>query len=140
MASSDMSDDDFLTAFLDCSISPALFNHHGHMRVAWLMLRRYPLDEAVERTCSGIVRLAAHLGVPDKFHRTLSEALVRLMAAGGAADPAVSFEQFLRTGDPLLVDARSVLARHYSAQALACPAARERFLAPDLLPLPRLEP
>lgn len=68
-----MSDDDFLVSFFDCSIPAARFDHHGHVRVAWLMLRRFPLNEAIDRTCAGIAQLAAHLGVPGKYHRTLSE-------------------------------------------------------------------
>lgn len=131
-----LSDDDFLAAFLDCSMPPSGFDHLGHVRAAWLLLRRHPLDEAVEHTCDGIAWLAAHLGVPGKYHRTLSEALVRLMAHGGATLPALSWEQFLRANGPLLEDARGLLARHYSAGLLATREARERFVPPDLQPLP----
>lgn len=131
-----MSDDEFLAAFLDCSMPPAGFDHRGHVRVAWLLLRRLPLAAAVERTCTGIARLAAHLGVPGKYHRTLTEALVRLMAHGGAADPAQSWDGFLRANAALIDDARGLLAQHYSAQRLARPEARTRFLPPDLRPLP----
>ncbi len=75
-----MTDDEFLGAFTTCTLLPQQFNHRAHVRVAWLMLRRYPVDQAIERTCEGIARLAAHFGAADKFNRTLSEALVRLMA------------------------------------------------------------
>lgn len=131
-----MSDDEFLAAFLDCSMPPAGFDHRGHVRAAWLLLRRLPLDAAVDATCDGIARLAAHLGVPGKYHRTLSEALVRLMADGGAADPALGWEDFLRANAPLLADARGLLARYYSDERLAEPAARTAFLPPDRRPLP----
>lgn len=131
-----LSDDEFLAAFLDCSMPAAGFDHHGHVRAAWLMLRRYPLDEAVERTCTGIARLAVHLSVPDKYHRTLSEALVRLMAHGGGTEPSLSWERFVLANRPLMEDARGLLARHYSAERLATAEARERFVAPDRLPLP----
>ncbi len=131
-----MSDDEFLSAFLDCSISPSGFDHLGHVRVAWLLLRRYPLDEAVERTCQGIARLAAHLGVPAKYHRTLTEALVRLMAASGATSPTLNWDDFRVANAPLMEDARRLLARHYSDAVLASSEARAVFVAPDRLPLP----
>ena len=38
-----MSDDQFLAAFLDCSMPPAGFDHLGHVRAAWLLLQRQPL-------------------------------------------------------------------------------------------------
>lgn len=131
-----LSDDEFLAAFLDGSMPPSGFDHHGHVRAAWLVLRRHPLDQAVEEVCGGIERLAARLGVPDKYHRTLSEALVRLMAHGGATRPDLSWDDFLRANRPLMDDARAVLARHYSASLLATPAARRCFVPPDLAPLP----
>lgn len=131
-----MSDDEFLAAFLDCSMPPAGFDHRGHVRAAWLLLRRHPLEEAVAQTCTGIERLAAHLGVPGKYHRTLSEALVRLMAAAGAARPGLAWDDFLHANPALMDDARGLLAQHYSAERLALPPARERFVAPDRLPLP----
>ncbi|NTV11815.1 MAG: hypothetical protein HGA47_13760 [Zoogloea sp.] len=131
-----MSNDEFLAAFLECRMPPAGFDHRGHVRAAWLLLQRHPLERAVEITCDGIARLAAHLNVPGKYHRTLSEALVRLMAHGGAATPAMSWDDFLRANRLLMTDARGLLARHYSAERLAAPAARESFIPPDRLPLP----
>jgi hypothetical protein len=131
-----MTDDEFLRAFLDCSMPPAGFDHAGHVRAAWLILRRYPLDEAVEHTCAGIAALANHLGVPGKYHRTLSEALVRLMAHGGACDPAMSLAEFMAANRGLMADARGLLAQHYSDACLASAEARVFFVAPDRLPLP----
>lgn len=131
-----MSNDQFLAAFLDSSMPPAGFDHHGHVRAAWLLLQRQPLENAVTDTCDAIARLATRLGVPEKYNRTLSEALVRLMAHGGGADPALSWEDFLAANTDLMNDARRVLARYYSDTLLNSQTARERFLRPDRLPLP----
>lgn len=131
-----MSDDQFLAAFLDSSMPPAGFDHLGHLRAAWLLLQRQPLEQAVDTTCDAIARLATRLGVPGKYNRTLSEALVRLMAHGGGADPSLSWSGFLATNAELREDALGVLARHYSDEVLTCPTARERFLPPDRQPLP----
>ena len=130
-----MSDDEFLAAFLDCRIPPAGSNHEGHVRVAWLLLRRHPLDEAVEQACEGIRKLANHLGVPGKYHRTLSEALVRLMARDGAMQAELSWADFRRANRLLMTDARALLACHYSPEILESPQARTSFVAPDRRPL-----
>lgn len=131
-----MSDDQFLAAFLDSSMPPAGFDHLGHMRAAWLLLQRRPLEEAVAETCHAIARLATRLGVPGKYNRTLSEALVRLMAHGGASNRALAWPDFLAANADLVGGARRVLARHYSDETLYSEAARERFTAPDRQPLP----
>lgn len=131
-----MSDEQFLAAFLDSSMPPDGFDHLGHMRAAWLLLQRRPPEGAVADTCSAISRLAIRLGVPGKYNRTLTEAMVRLMAHGGGADPALSWRKFLASNAELVKDSRGVLARHYSEDLLNSQAAREEFLPPDRLPLP----
>lgn len=131
------SDEEFLRRFLACALEPSDFDHRGHLRAAWLVLRHHPVDEAVEHTCDGIARLAAKFGAPGKFNRTMSEALVRLMAHGGAADPGASLDEFLGAHPEFDSDVRGVLARHYSDDRLHSPEARARFVAPDRQGLPR---
>ena len=130
-----LSNEDFLAAFLDCSLPPAHFNHRAHVRLAWLLLQRYPLEEAVERICGGIQRYATHLGAAEKYHRTLSEALVRLMAHGGAGT-ASSLEQFSSANVELLSDVRGMIAKYYSPERLASAEAIGTFVTPDRRPLP----
>jgi len=131
-----MSNEQFLAAFLNSNMPAAGFDHRGHLRAAWLLLQRQPLEAAVTDTCDGISRLATRLGVPEKYNRTLSEAVVRLMAHGGGADTALSWQDFLAANTGLMNDARGVLAKHYSDALLHSPLAREQFIAPDLVPLP----
>ena len=131
-----LSDDEFLSAFLACTLPAADFDHRGHLRIAWIHLQRYPLDEAIRRTCEAINRFATHHGATGKFHHTLSEALMRLMAAHGAADPALPWDAFVAANPALCGDGRALVADYYSADLLATPAARLRFLPPDRRPLP----
>jgi hypothetical protein len=114
----------FLAAVADGSLPAGDFDHRQHLRLARLHLQGAPLDVAIERTCADIARFAARHGAHAKFHRTITEALLRLMAARGPDDVA------------LRDDARGLLARHYSPTLLASNEARLRFLPPDLLPLP----
>jgi len=131
-----LTDDAFLAALTDCSLPAADFGHREHLRLAWLHLRRAPLDAAIEACCADIARFATHHGATGKFHRTVTEALLRLMAQGGAADLTLDWPGFQQRNATLLADARGLLARHYSPTLLASPEARRRFLPPDLLPLP----
>ena len=116
-----MDDEQFLSGLEACTLPPEHFNHAGHLRLACLYLARYPLDEAIARTCSTIRAYATHLGAANKFHTTMTVALVRLLHAHGPA---------------ALADAHAVLALHYSPALLAAPDARAAFVAPDLAPLP----
>lgn len=131
-----MTDDEFFDRFFDRSLAPALFDHQGHVRLGWICLQRYPAPLAIEAACNGIARYATHLGAADKFHRTVTEALMRMLVQCGAADRSQGWDAFVQRSAPVLADARAQLARHYSAQLLASDAARRAFVAPDLLPLP----
>jgi hypothetical protein len=131
-----MNDDDFLRSLEDCTLPPQYFNHAGHVRLAWIQLRRLPFGQAVERTCSLIRLYAAHLGAAGKFHYTITAALMHLLRAAGACEPGLERDAFMVRAAPLLADARGRLARHYSDELLASGAAREAFIAPDRLPLP----
>jgi hypothetical protein len=123
-----MTDDEFFNQLRDCSLPSAAFNHRGHVRLAWICLQRFEREQAVDTACDMIAAYAASLGAADKFHRTLSEALMRLSWARRRLDwPA--FEQ---ASTQLGAD----LERCYSCDLLASAAARERFVAPDLAPLP----
>ncbi len=119
-----LDDTTFLAAITGCTLPASEFGHRQHLRLASLHLQAAPLEVAIERTCADITRFAAHHGAHAKFHRTITEALLRLMAARGPEDAA------------LLDDARGLLARHYSPTLLTSPEARLRFIQPDLLPLP----
>lgn len=116
-----MDDEQFLSGLEACTLPPEHFNHAGHLRLACLYLARYPLDEAIARTGATIRAYATHLGAANKYHATITVALVRLLHAHGAA---------------ALADSRRVLALHYSEAALASAGARTAFVPPDLAPLP----
>jgi len=135
--STNLSDEEFVAAFLECRTPVTAFDHRGHVRIAWLLLKRRPLEQAIEAICGGIGRLVMHFGAPDKYNRTMSEALVRLMARqidrGGAA---MTWEEFLDANMLLLTDVPGLLARHYSPERLNSPAAKASFVPPDRLPLP----
>ena len=127
-----MNDDEFFTRLCDCSLAPAQFNHLGHLRLGWICLRRFELDEAIRVACGAIGAYAASLGAADKFHWTMTEALMRLLWA----DRALAWPAFVAANADLAADARAILARHYSAPLLASDRARAGFVGPDLAPLP----
>ncbi|SDZ78171.1 MerR family transcriptional regulator [Microbulbifer marinus] len=128
-------DETFLAQFCDQTLNPEHFDHRGHLRVGWLYLNRLPLPQACTRVCDGIRALAMALGAADKFHHTISEGLVRIIAERMAGTAAENFDQFLAANPDLLADARGLLTRHYSDACLHSAAARCSWVQPDLAPL-----
>ena len=125
-------DERFLQQFESCVLDPATFDHKAHLRVAWLYLHSGDLLSACEKTCRGIRRFAESNGAHDKFHRTITEFLVRAMDARIGDNNDDDFEQFLQRNPDLASDALGLIQRSYSRERLGSPKARAAWLAPDL--------
>jgi N-formylglutamate deformylase len=125
-------DDGFLDAFENCSLPASEFDHRGHLRLAWLYLERHPLQEAMQLTCDGIRKYAASLGAPGKFHRTLTEAIVRIMHGRRQLGMEKDFDRFLLNNPDLTENMKEVIGFHYSEKRLSSDDARAIFLPPDL--------
>lgn len=113
----------------------AEWSHLAHVRVAWLYLTTVRGADALDRLRSGIRRYNTRvLRRPDRYHETVTVAFARILAS--RLVPGEDFSAFCsRIGDVL--DRNSpVLLQYYSARRLFSDEARNRFIEPDLLPLP----
>ncbi len=104
-----MNDREFLRAFHDSTLSSEDFRHRGHLRLAWLVLTRHSLEEALP-LLSGIVNHAIQTNPSTQ-----------------------DFEQFINTF-PILLDKQLPL-NHWRRETLDGKRARSDWLEPDLRPL-----
>ena len=129
-----MNDDEFLTAFEACTLDE--FHHRDHIKVAYLYLRRYPLDDAIAKVRAGLQALAAAWGAPVNdlekgYHETMTQAWVRLvhltLSDCGVAETADAFcnEQ------PQLMQ-KTRLQLFYSRERIMTWEAKREFVEPDL--------
>jgi hypothetical protein len=113
------------------------WTHRCHLRMAWLYLKRHPLDEAHILLRVGIIKLNASHGLVETplrgYHETITRAFLALVAdrMRGLADLDDS-ARFV-TAASLPSDA---LLRHYTKERVLSLEARARFVPPDLEPLP----
>ena len=124
----------FLAAFIDRRLSAAEFDHRAHVRAAWAVLQCHDLSVAIEMICTGIRELATQFGAAEKYNRTLSEAIVRLMASRDAA--TLGWSEFVGNNPELFSNASAVLSRYYSTAVLQSADAKASFIPPDRMPLP----
>ena len=57
------------------------FDHTAHVRLAWEMLSRQPLEDATEAVTERLIAITIEKGVPEKFDRALTEAWMQLVHA-----------------------------------------------------------
>jgi hypothetical protein len=109
------------------------FRHRQHIHLAFIAVRRYGTAQAAEKIGAWLRHLTAH--APQKYHATVTRAWTELVGHHVAADPSVTdFEAFAEQ-NPALLDKR-LLTRHYTAAALASPAARAGWVEPDVAGFP----
>jgi hypothetical protein len=134
-ASSD--DQAFVRSFEACQISPDDFDHAAHVRLAYIYLCEHSVDAAVDRMKKALLGFLAHLGVGEsKYHETITRAWV--MAVAHFMDeslPCDSAAAFI-TANPRLLDSK-IMLKHYSAEVLFSPNARQSFVQPDVRPIPK---
>jgi hypothetical protein len=111
------------------------FRHRQHINLAFYAVRRYGMPGAVSTVCGWIRQIAAYERAPQKYHHTVSQAWVELVAHHVAADPGCADFGVFADRNPALLDKR-LLARHYRSSTLAGEPARRGWVEPDLLPFP----
>jgi hypothetical protein len=76
---SGMSDSDaaLLAAFEDGTYPFAEWTHRAHVRVAWIYLRRWGFDGALDRMRAGLTSYNRRHRVPDELERGYHETITR---------------------------------------------------------------
>lgn len=111
------------------TLDPAWFGHDAHVRVAWLSLREHGLLETLRRQAQGLQRLTRRLGVPGKYHETITVAYALLIAE--RMQPGQTWPQFEAANRDLFERGAELLSRHWSKERLFGEEARAHFVVPD---------
>ena len=115
--------------FEACTLPPWAFGHREHLLVAWTYLRAAPFETAAARFIGNLKRFAAHHGATNKFHATVTWALLMLLAEAIDDHPTLDFDALLAKR-PELGDTRKLLNRFYDLDALDSDRARRTPLLP----------
>lgn len=129
-----MNDEEFLAAFEAQTLEE--FHHRDHIKVAYLYLRRYPLEEAIAKVRAGLQALAVAWGAPvdnleKGYHETITQAWVRLVHVTlSDCEPTENADVFCDQQPQLIEKTR--LQQFYSRERLMTWEAKREFVQPDL--------
>ena len=127
----DVTDDEFVCSFEDCTLPNSAFHHRDHVRLAWVYLRRHPALEALARFTTGLQRFATFHGHPGLYHETITWAYLFLIHERMANAPEEeSFEAFTARNPDLFAWKPSILDRYYDPEILQSERARRVFVMP----------
>lgn len=118
-----MMSDPVVEAF-ERGVLPEPFDHRAHVAMCWRFLRVYGVLGTLDRLPAALRRAVAALGVPERFHTTLTWAWILEVAE--RLDDSPDPDAFLARHPELLTN---LVAARYG-DALGHPDARARFVLP----------
>ena len=117
----------------DGTLSPQRFDHEAHVYLAWCYLEEWPVLDAIHRFSVALQRLTAKLGVPGKYHATMTWFFMLLIAERRARTGDSDWFSFRRDNSDLFRRQPGIIGRYYSSELLASDYARQSFVLPDRL-------
>ena len=121
-----------IEAFESLHFDVEAFDHRAHVYVAWQYVRKFDLLTAIRRYRDTLIRLTARLGVPDKYHETMTWFYLVAVAEAATGRSRDDWAIFEASNPDLFARNPAAIRRHYTADRLNSPAARQSFVLPDL--------
>jgi hypothetical protein len=129
-----LSDVEFEKQFESCLIEPEWFTHEAHLRLAWVHIRQYGIDQAIQNVCEQLIRFTEFVGAKDKYNKTVTVAGVKAVDHFIRRSQSKSFIEFVEEFPRLKLNFRQLMEAHYSVNIFKSESAKAEFLQPDLLP------
>lgn len=107
-----LSHEEFAKRFENQTLKPNMFDHHGHIRLAWYYLQHYSLDLATEKICTAIRNYAEFWGETNKFREDLSILIMKILHERVEKDKGLSFDAFIEKNSDLMTDMKSVISNY----------------------------
>jgi hypothetical protein len=118
-------------SFESGAIDVDAFDHEAHVYIAWCYFEAFPPALAADRFCAALQRLTGKIGVPDKYHETITRFFLHLIAERRGYEPEEDWPAFRRRNKDLCSGAAALLQYHYSQELLSSDRARVSFVSPD---------
>ena len=119
-------------AFESGAVDPEAFDHEAHIYVAWLYLQELPVLPAGQRFADALKRLTKQLGIPGKYHETITWFFMFLIDERRRVSTSDDWFSFRRKNEDLFARGeQSILSQYYQPETLASDSARRSFVLPD---------
>lgn len=130
----DLNDQLFEAQFKAGAIDPAVFSHEAHLRLAWIHVKKYGLENAVANICPQLKSFVKIVGAVDKYNETLTVAAIRAVHHFMLKSAAPDFSNFIAEFPRLKYNFRQLMVYHYRTDIYNDAVAKTQYLEPELLP------
>ena len=128
------SDEVYEQKFRECKFPPLYFSHEAHLRLAYIHLKKYGLEQSIKNMCTQIYDFAIKYGATMKFNATVTYASLQIMYHYMNKGESLNFSDLMEEFPQLLKDFKTEIQKHYSWDVFRSPEAKANILQPDLEP------
>ena len=130
----ELSDTGFELQFCNGTMDPAIFTHEAHLRLAWIHVRNYGVEKAIQNITVQLLNFVQVAGAAGKYNKTLTIAAIKAVSHFISKSGADNFYDFIHEFPRLKYNFKDLMAFHYQQDIYQSEKAKTTWLEPDLLP------
>jgi hypothetical protein len=130
----DLSDNEFEKQFINCELSPDIFSHEAHLRLAWINIKKYGIMKAETNIQRQLRKYVTSVGAESKYNTTLTLAASKAVHHFMLKSESNDFQEFMIEFPRLKNNFRELMSCHYGFDIYNSEKAKMKFVEPDLLP------
>jgi hypothetical protein len=128
------SDSEFLQKIIDCEFLASDFSHEAHLRLAWINIELYGIDQSIINIQNQLKTYVESLGAKNKYNVTLTVAAIKAVCHFRLKSVSENFKDFLTEYPQLKNNFKGLMNAHYGIDVFNSNKAKRQYLEPDLLP------
>lgn len=128
-----LTESEFIFQFENCSLDPSTFDHEAHLRLAWIQIEKFGLEQAIINIQTQLLNFVKHVGAQEKYHQTLTIAAIEIVNQFKTKQSSETFEEFISEFPKLKSNFKQLIEHHYSFDIFNSVEAKNEYLKPDLL-------
>ncbi|TSE04965.1 hypothetical protein [Aquimarina algiphila] len=130
----ELTDKAFENSFTDCTLDPEIFSHEAHLRLAWIHIKNYGIEQAEENIQKQLQNFITFVDAKDKYNKTLTIAATKVVNHFIRQSNSNNFKDFILEFPQLKTRFKQLIESHYNFDIFNSKYAKKEFLTPDLLP------
>lgn len=130
----ELSDQEFEKQLETGTLNPKIFNHEAHIRLAWIHIHKYGVNQAINNITHQLKRYVASLGASEKYNETVTIAAIKAVNHFMVRSTTQDFLHFISENHRLKNNFKELLNSHYHINIFESNDAKKNFLEPELLP------
>ena len=130
----ELSDTEFEQDFIQCKLNPSDFSHEAHLRLAWININKYGIEQAEKNVQNQLQKFVEFVGAKDKYNMTLTLAATKAVYHFMLKSNTDNFKDFITEFPRLKNSFKELMAAHYGFDIYHSNRAKTEFLEPDLIP------